>query len=396
MRGPRQSCIAAGRANVVGACKYDVMHVPGSLPIPWALSGFGSGGRIFHAPLLASAAELNLVAVVTRHAERRAQVARVLPQVQCVESLAELPALGVEGVTISTPPATHLLLALEAIRLGLHVVLDKPFALSLADTILITDAAARARVLAFPYFNRRFDDDFLTIRALVDAGELGTLQRFESRLDRSRPVKPGWTSDPANGGGLLLDLGPHLVDQALCLLGPAMSVSAELDTVREGATAEDSVILNLVHTSGARSVLSASLAAPATGPRFLVQGSAGGVRVEGFDVQEAQLKAGGSPASLGDAWGVDPGRCAHVYGLGGEAREHRLTPGRWNTFYPAVAVAIQDRGTGAAQPPTAPGDALATAAVLDAARIAALEHRTVVVSDSSPVALFFDTPRNPG
>ncbi|MEO7124528.1 MAG: Gfo/Idh/MocA family oxidoreductase [Nakamurella sp.] len=360
------------------------MHVSGSASIPWALSGFGSGGRIFHAPLLASAAGLNLTAVVTRDAERRAAVAHAFPHALCVESMADLPGLGVVGVTISTPPATHLPLALEAIQLGLHVVVDKPFALSIADTRQIADAAQHAGVLAIPYFNRRLDDDFLTIRALVDGDRLGTVQRFESRLDRSRPVKPGWSSDAAQGGGLLLDLGPHLVDQALCLLGPVASVSAELDTVREGATSEDGVILNLFHISGARSVLFASLAAPAAGPRFLVQGSSGGARIEGFDVQEAQLKAGGSPASLGNAWGVDPNRCAHVFGLDGEFEEHRLEPGRWNIFYPAVAAALQNREAGNAEVPTGPADALATAVVLDAARTSAREDRAVTVSEAMP------------
>jgi predicted dehydrogenase len=349
------------------------MHVSGSSPIPWALVGFGSGGRIFHAPLLACAAGLRLAVVVTTDATRRAQVAESLPGVGCVDDLAAAAASGVAGVTISTPPATHEALALEAIRLGLHMVVDKPFALDLAGTRRIADAAATAGVQVFPYFNRRRDDDFLTVRALVRSGELGAIRRFESRLDRSRPVKPGWPSDPARGGGLLLDLGPHLVDQALGLLGPAKSVAARLDTVRDGAVSEDCVMLDLSHESGATSLLSASLAAPAVGPRFLVQGSAGGVRIEGFDGQEAQLKAGGSPGAMGDAWGVDVGRVARVYADDGSVRAQPLERGRWDAFYPAVAAAIL--GTGVA--PTGPGDAIAVARVLDAARSAAREGRRI-------------------
>lgn len=351
------------------------MHSSATPSIPWALAGFGSGGRVFHVPLLASAAGLDLVAVVTRSPERRAAVAKALPGVQCVDSLADLPELGVAGVTISTPPATHLSLALDAISLGLHIVVDKPFALDAAETHQIAASSGLAGVMAFPYFNRRFDGDFLTVRALVGAGLVGTVRRFESRLDRSRPVKPGWPSDAARGGGLLLDLGPHLVDQTLRLLGPAEAVAAELDSVRSGASAEDSVILHVFHVSGALSVLSASLAAPAGGPRFLVQGSARGVRIEGFDVQEAQLKAGDTPRSLGASWGVDPGRCAQLFGLGGEVDERPLERGRWDSFYPAVASAIA--GGGAA--PSTVDEALATAAVLDAARTAARESRRIAV-----------------
>lgn len=342
------------------------MHVSVSSPLPWALVGFGSGGRVFHAPLIASADRLNLVAVVTTDPQRRAQVAASLPGARCVVDLAAAAAAGAVGVTVSTPPATHLPLALEAIRLGLHLVVDKPFALDRAGARRIADAADAAGVAVFPYFNRRWDDDFLTVRALTQEGRLGTVRQFESRLDRSRPVKEGWSSDPAHGGGLLLDLGPHLVDQALLLLGPAVSVGARLDTVRDGAGAEDGVILDLMHESGARSVLSASLAAPAAGPRFLVQGSAGGVRIEGFDGQEAQLKTGRSPRSVGAAWGVERHRVAVVHTVDGATTELPLEPGRWDTFYPAVAAALA--GTAAA--PTAAGDAIAVARVLDAARVA--------------------------
>jgi predicted dehydrogenase len=370
----------------------------GAPPVRWALAGYGPGGRVFHAPLIASAPGIELAAVVTGDGDRRAAVAREHPGAVCVGSLAELPALGVVGVTVTTPPAIHAPLALQAIALGLHVVVDKPFALTADEAAEVVTAARDAGALLTVYQNRRWDNDFLTVRALVEAGRLGTVHRFTSRLDRSRPVKPGWSSaTPAEGGGTLLDLGPHLIDQALVLLGPAVTVHAELDTRRavsearrdagtgpargarseQSGPAEDDIQLHLRHASGARSTLAAGMASPAAGPRFLVNGSAGGLRIEGFDIQEAQLKAGASPASLGEAWGVDPDAAGVLTDLDGTAVTVPLERGRWHGFYPAVAAAVR----GEASMPVDPQDAIATARVIDAARESARTGRVIAVAE---------------
>ena len=390
----------------VSACDDDGVTGTPPLPIRWALAGYGSGGRIFHAPLIASAPSLEFAAVVTGSAARVAQVRHELPGVATVPDLDALVGLGVRGVTISTPPDTHVPLARRALRAGLHVVLDKPFALTAADAAgLLADAETSGRLLV-PYVNRRWDNDFLTVRHLVASGRLGAVHRLTSRLDRCRPVKPGWASDPAAGGGTLLDLGPHLIDQALMLLGPAVTVYAEMDVRRAGGTAsdagagearrhevagpgrgarsepsgttEDDIQLHLRHASGARSTLAAGLASPATGPRFLIQGATAGVRIEGFDIQEAQLKAGSSPLLLGDRWGVDPDATAVLTDRDGMSVTMPLDRGRWHTFYPAVAGAV--RGDGPV--PADPRDAVATAQVIDAARESARTGRVVTVAPS--------------
>ncbi len=379
MRAHRQPRIRAGCAPVRPGCEYDDVSAQRPDPIRWGLVGYGSGGRIFHAPLIAAAAGIELCAVVTTDPERRAAVARDHPGAVCVSSLAGLPALGVTAVTISTPPATHVPLALAAIDLGLHVVVDKPFALTAAEAAAAEAAAQAAGVLLVPYQNRRWDGDFLTVMALTRAGRLGAVHHFESRLDRCRPVKPGWASDVSAGGGLLLDLGPHLVDQALHLLGPVHTVHACLNTVRGGAAAEDLVIIDLAHDGGAHSTLVASLAAPAPGPRFLVQGSRAGLRIEGFDGQEARLKAGLSPVTPGISWGADDERCARLFDADGGAMDLPLERGRWDTFYPAVASAITD-GT---PPPVPTSDAVATARVIDAARASARTGRDVLLGEGS-------------
>lgn len=342
-------------------------------PVRWALAGYGSGGRIFHAPLLRCADGVEFAAVVTADPERQAQVTADLPGVTAVPDLAALPALGVEAVTITTPPATHTVLAHQALDLGLDVVVDKPFALDAAAAAALAEHAQQAGRTLTVYQNRRWDSDLLTVRRLIAEGQLGTVHRFISRIDRFRPIRSGWADDPSDGGGTLLDLGPHLVDQALYLFGPVARLHAQVRAVRPGSSTDDEIELHLEHESGVFSTLAAGMATAAEGPRFQVTGSLGGYLVLGFDVQEEQLKAGDTPATLGDRWGQED---AAAYGVLTTASGSTTIPterGRWDTYYPAAAAAIR----GAGPLPVEPVDAVATALVLDAARLSAAERRVV-------------------
>ena len=332
--------------------------------VRWAVAGYGSGGRVFHAPLVASAAGLEFTAVVSRDPGRRAAAAATWPGVSTVDRIEDLPGLGVGGVTVTTSSGTHSALAHRALDAGLAVVVDKPFALSAAAARGVVDHAAAAGLMLTAYQNRRWDSDLLTVRALVASGRLGRVHRFTSRIDRFRPVFPERPGAPADrGGGTLFDLGPHLVDQAVLLWGPVARVHAQLRTVRAGSPAEDDIELHLEHRSGVRSTLAAGQASAAAGPRFQVLGSAGGFVIDGFDAQEAQLKAGGPPATLGDAWGVEPESAWGVLVTPSGRTRIRSVRGRWDTFYPAVARAVL--GTGAV--PVDPSDAIGTAEILDAA-----------------------------
>lgn len=342
-------------------------------PVRWALAGYGSGGRIFHAPLLRCADGVDFAAVVTANPERQQQVATDLAGVSAVPDLAALPAMGIEAVTITTPPATHTGLAHQALDLGLDVVVDKPFALDATAAAELVAHAKRAGRTLTVYQNRRWDSDLLTVRRLIEDGQLGTVHRFISRIDRFRPVKQGWADDQVGGGGTLLDLGPHLVDQALFLFGPVTRLHAQVRAVRPGSSTDDEIELHLEHESGVFSTVAAGMATAVEGPRFQVTGSLAGYLVLGFDVQEAQLKAGDSPASLGERWGLEE---PSAYGVLTNAAGSAPVPterGRWDSYYPAAAAAI--RGTGPL--PVDPADAVATARVLDAARLSAAEHRVV-------------------
>src|SRR3712207_4694360 len=305
-------------------------------PVRFGLTGYGFGGRYFHAPLLAAAPEVDLLGVVTTSAERRAQVAAEHPGLRAFGSLEELADAGAEAVAISTPADTHTPLTEQALSLDLAVVCDKPFALDAPAAHETVQLAAARRLPLAPYQNRRWDSDFRTVRALVDEGRLGTVTRFESRFERFEP-EPG---PPAAGGGTLLDFGSHLVDQALVLMGPVASVYAEWRLRENGL--DDDVFVALTHTSGAPSPLWGSWSQPAPRPRFRVSGTTGAyLNATLMDGQEALLVGGHTPASLGPAWGAEPSLHWGRLHRGDDGEPVPSENGTWDEFYPAFARAVR-------------------------------------------------------
>ncbi|MFY0405518.1 Gfo/Idh/MocA family protein [Solicola sp. PLA-1-18] len=337
-------------------------------PVRFGLVGYGFGGRYFHAPLIASAPECELVAVTTSSPERRELVAREHPGTATVGSLQDLVDAGVEAVAISTPADTHSAVTDQALDLGLAVVCDKPFALD-ADAAAASAALADRLGLALsPYQNRRWDSEFLTVRRLADDGSLGEVRRFESRFERYAPADgPG-----VAGGGVLLDFCSHLVDQALVLLGPVRSVSTEW-RVRETGL-DDDVFLALRHAGGAVSHLWGSWSQHAPGPRFRVTGTDASFVVDAADGQEDVLITGASPATT-DVWGREPASAAGRLHRDGQVRSVELERGSWDVFYPTFARAVRGEGP----VPVEAADAVATAVVLDAARRSATTGQSVEV-----------------
>jgi predicted dehydrogenase len=335
-------------------------------PVTFGLVGYGFGGRYFHAPLISSAPECEFLGVVTTSAERRALVAADHPGLDTFDSLAALAAAGAEAVAISTPADTHSDLTDEAIALGLSVVCDKPFSLDPAAARRTAGLASARGVTLSPYQNRRWDSDFLTVRALVEDGTLGEVRRFESRFERYAPDRgPG-----RSGSGTLLDFGAHLVDQALVLLGPVETVHAESRTRESGL--DDDVFVALRHTNGAVSHLWGSWSQHAPGPRFRVTGTSASLVVTTADTQEDVLVTGASPATH-DTWGLEaPSELDRIH-TGSSSAPVVLARGAWDTYYPTFARAV--RGEGA--PPVEAADAVATADVLEAARISAANRVSV-------------------
>jgi predicted dehydrogenase len=344
-----------------------------------ALAGYGVAGASFHAPLIAATDGLALQAVVTRDPERRAQLAARHPGAVAADALVDVVA-DVDLVVVASPNRFHVELAQMALDAGKHVVVDKPLAVTSAQARVLAAQAQTAGLVLTAFHNRRWDDDFLTLRRVVDEGRLGRVLRLESRFDRWRPqIKAGaWREegDPADGGGFLLDLGSHLVDQAVQLLGPVRTVYAELDVRRPGAVVEDDVFLVLAHESGARSHLWAGAHAADAPPRLRAVGEEAAFVSFGLDPQEAALRGGASPRDPG--FGLrEPGLEAALHdgsGAGGE----RLTmePGRWAGFYEGVGAAI--RSGGLVAPPVTAREAVGVLELLEAARESAT--RGVVVA----------------
>ena len=305
---------------------------------------------------------------------RRAELASEHPGARAVDSIEELWRLGdVDLLVIAAPNEVHAPLARQAIDHSVPVVVDKPLAVTSDDAAELVTAASRAGLLLTVFQNRRWDSDYLTLEQLIAEGRLGTVLRFESRFERWRPqVREGaWRESlpPERGGGQLLDLGSHLVDQAITLFGPVAHVYAEVDA-RRGSAADDDAFLALRHETGVISHLHASALTAAPGPRLRVLGSRAAYVVEQLDSQEDALRAGRRP---GPGWGAEPRSHWGRLVAGEDTAPVPSRPGAWPRFYELLASALHDGGP----PPVDPADAVAVLRVLEAARRSAAERSLV-------------------
>jgi predicted dehydrogenase len=335
------------------------------------LIGYGLGGSAFHAPLVTATPGLRLAAVVTRDAGRRAEVERRYPHARVVDDVAALWSMAeaLDLVVVTSPNATHVPYARAALEAGLHVVVDKPFAPSVAEARAVGELAERVGRLAIPFQNRRWDGDFLTVQRLLREGTLGTVHRFESRFERLRATaKPGWTQPGAaeRCEGIVYDIGSHLIDQALHLFGPVTEVRAELARRHPAVVVEDEAFLSLAHANGVRSHLYMSAAAAQPVARLSVWGSRAAYVKHGLDGQEAALRAGGIPS--GAEWGAEPRELWGTVGAGGDLRVQPTEHGAYPAFYSGVERAIR----GEAAPPVLVAEAVAYLEVIEAV------HRSAV------------------
>jgi predicted dehydrogenase len=346
--------------------------------------GFGLAGRVFHAPFVSAVPGLKLEAFVERRTD---EAHRAYPGTRTYRTVPEL--LGnsnIDLVVVATPNETHFELAKQALEAGKHVVIDKPFADSSAHAEeLIALATAKGLVLA-PFHNRRWDGDFQTVKKVLADGQLGRLVTFESHFDRFKPIPRdhSWKelAHPANG--MLMDLGPHLVDQVLSLFGMPKLVTASVRTDREGSSIEDAFDIILSYDNLLAYCRASILAAEAS-PRFLLHGTAGSFRKYGLDPQEPAIVAGAHVPKLGDPkewlcedealWGelvVAPVLTAPATLV---RTKVQTECGDYRGFYANVRDAIE--GTAKLEVPAEAG--LDVAKVLEAARVSSAEARSVAV-----------------
>ena len=328
-----------------------------------ALIGYGYAGRTFHAPLIRATPGLDL-AVVNSRDERK--VHADIAGVRVVASPADAFAASVDLVVIATPNDTHAPLADAALRAGKHVVVDKPFALTLDEARDLFKVAEDANRLLTVFQNRRWDGDFLALKELLRDSALGRVTHFESHFDRHRPqIRARWREQAGAGSGLWYDLGPHLVDQSLQLFGMPERVSANLAALRAGAETDDWAHVVLDYAS-LRAVLHATLIAAAPLPRFIVHGERGSWVKYGVDAQERELVEALQPSSgrSAEAFARRPiERAVHVDGATGAEQDTPIPPGNYTELY----ARLRDAVNGAGANPVPPAQALAVTAVVESA-----------------------------
>lgn len=365
----------------MGADDNQVVTMPPvvpAMPVGVGIIGFGASARIFHAPLIAAVPGLHLTGFLERSSTRGAAAWPGTTTWQSLEAMLDNP--GVQVVVICSPNATHYSLARTCLLAGRHVVVEKPFTLTLAEADELCALARQLGRVLTVFHNRRLDGDYLTLRQVLRQGTLGRVVEARLVFERWAPdLRPkAWKEAGSEGSQLLDDLGSHLVDQAMGLWGRPQTVWCRTDCQREHSRAEDSFLL-VLDCGGIRVVLSAGLMMRLPAPRFAVHGTRGSFIVHGVDPQEAQLASGMSPRHVG--YGLDGQRqpgVLDVFDAAGQLagpRAVELERGRYADFYVQLLLAVQGQGPA----PVPPEEAAMVMQVLEAARNSARTGNTITL-----------------
>ena len=343
-------------------------------PVRVAVIGYGLGGSVFHAPLISVTEGLALDAIVTSNPQRQEAARTRYRDARIVSNVEELfrGNHGLDLAVVTVPNAAHVAVAETVLLAGVSAVVDKPVAPSSADAERLGVLARENGLRVIPYHNRRWDGDFRTLKALIETGRLGQLWRLESRFERWRPEPESrsWKRDPSEAaGGILYDLGPHLIDQAIVLFGQPSSVYAEL-AGRIGSL-DDDVFVALEYPGGLSVHMWASSKAAQLGARFRALGSTSGYVKFGLDVQEDALREGHVPTEPG--WGTEPEAAWGQVGTIEGTEAVQTMPGAYQEFYAAVAETFLK----GAPPPVSLGDAVTGLKVIEAAHMSAAKGQAI-------------------
>jgi scyllo-inositol 2-dehydrogenase (NADP+) len=355
-----------------------------SAEIGVAVIGFGLAGQVFHAPFVSAVPGLRLEAIVQRKGD---EAAKAYPKTRILRSVDEaLNDPAVQLIVVGTPNETHFDLAKQALLAGKHVVVDKPFAATSEEAAELKELGKKHGVVLAPFHNRRWDGDFLTVKKLLAEEAVGRLVTFESHFDRFRPLprEGTWKEGASTANGLLFDLGPHLVDQALTLFGVPQGITASVRMDRDHTDIEDSFDITLEYPKLRAHCRSSMLACDAA-PRFLLHGTKGSFKKFGLDPQEPALLGGAKVPRMGQGewladseehWGTltvapvpaDPGTLTRT--------KIKTDFGDYRNYYANVRDAIN----GTAELAVTPMDGFRTIRLLELARQSSLEGRTLPVA----------------
>lgn len=340
------------------------------------LIGYGFAGAWIHDPLIRATPGIRVAGIVTRDRDRRALAHTRDVNVAVFDSAASAIASGEFDVAVvATPNDSHVELAITAMAAGMAVVVDKPLTADVGTATELVEHARAAGTALTVFHNRRWDGDYLTVRRLIDEGALGTVHTFVSRFDRWVPdPSPNWRDvDAVAGGGVLLDLGCHLIDQAILTLGPVTSVHAVLDRDNPDRISEDRFALQLAHGPGVRSHLHASEHEGDPSTRFHVSGSEGAFVKRGKDIQEERILAGELPVP-GESGAEPPTRWGSLH-RDDAGQPIETVVGDWTAFYRRLVSHLEGNGP----VPVRPEEHIAVLEVIEAAQLSDRERQTITL-----------------
>ena len=337
--------------------------------------GFGLSGQVFHAPFIDVNPHFNLHTIVTTGT----LAGEKYPLVKITSSYDELLANPeIDLVIVCSPNVMHFQHATAALQAGKHVIVEKPFTVNIAEAQNLIDISHKSGKLVFPFHNRRWDSDYLTLKQLIAQGLLGKVLDYESRFDRFTPsiVRAGWKYQQKEGGGTLFDLGIHLIDQAVSLFGTPEGVFCMLFNQREGSVTDDSFDLKLIYPD-LNVTLKASVFVKEPGPRFQVHGTQGSFVKYGLDSQEAMLKQDKKPGSK--KFGLEPASQRGILNTVLSGKEFRglvkTLPGNYMDFFNNVYAVLLD----GSEMVIKPEDALLNIRIIEAARRSATEKKIIQI-----------------